>query len=279
MRPPSDASPAGEGSPVKRGEPAFNAPFVVIALVVVLLAIHTGMSFLSDAAQDVVARQFAFLPGRLTLALWPDALQSLGARANQDHEALRQAQILRQLFFEDGAKIWTLLTYAFLHGGWTHVGLNVVWIVAFGPPVARRIGALRFLLLFASTAIAGALVHWAANPLDVTPLIGASAGDSGLMAAATRFVFEPGGPLGATGYSRSAPRNDNFVAAPPLARLLRERRVLMFLGVWFIANFIFGAGSQFLGLSDGPVAWLAHVGGFVFGFVAFPLFDRRRRGT
>ena len=62
-------------------------------------------------------------------------------------------------------------------------------------------------------------------------------------------------------------------------RLLRERRVLMFLGVWFIANFIFGAGSQFLGLSDGPVAWLAHVGGFVFGFVAFPLFDRRRRGT
>jgi membrane associated rhomboid family serine protease len=280
MRPPLDASPAGEGSPVKRREPPFNAPFVVVALVVVLIAIHTGMSFLSDAGQDVVARHFAFIPGRLTIALWPNELQSLLTRANQDLEALRQAAILRHFHIvEDGPKLWTLLTYAFLHGGWSHVGLNVVWIIAFGPPVARRIGALRFLLLFAATSIAGALVHWAFNPLDFTPLIGASAGDSGLMAAATRFIFEPGGPLGGAGYSRSAPRNDNFVAAPPLARLLRERRVLMFLGVWFVANFIFGAGAQTFGLSEGPVAWLAHVGGFVFGLVAFPLFDRSRRGT
>jgi membrane associated rhomboid family serine protease len=42
-------------------------------------------------------------------------------------------------------------------------------------------------------------------------------------------------------------------------------------------NFVFGAGAQALGASDAPVAWVAHVGGFVAGLLAFPLFDRARR--
>jgi membrane associated rhomboid family serine protease len=276
MRPSDNTLPAGEEAPAERREPAFNLPFVVMALVLILLVIHLGASFLSDVAEDAVARQFAFIPGRLTLGLWPDALSRLLANVNENPAALRQAAMLRHFHvLEDGPKIWTLLTYAFLHGGWAHVGLNSVWIIAFGPPIARRIGPIRFLLLFATASIAGALVHWAFNPLDFTPLIGASAGDSGLMAAATRFIFEPGGPLSGAGYSRSAPRSDDFVAAPPLGRLLRERRVQMFLVVWFIGNFVFGAGAQSLGLSEGPVAWLAHVGGFTLGLVAFPLFDRK----
>ena len=278
MRPPEDADPTSHVPPVKRREPIFDAPAVVVGLAVLLLAIYGGMSLLSDAWQDVIARQLAFIPGRLTVALWPNELQTLLTRANEDPYALRQAALLRHFHVvQDGAKIWTLFTYALLHGSWTHVGLNVVWLAAFGPPVARRIGALRFLLLFAAAAIAGALVHWAFNWLDFTPLIGASAGISGLMAAATRFVFEPGAPLGGAAYSPIAPRDD-FVAAPPLRSLLRERRVLIFLAVWFIANFIFGAGAQTFGLSEGPVAWLAHVGGFALGFLAFPLFDRPRAG-
>jgi membrane associated rhomboid family serine protease len=273
--------PSSNGAPdprLKRREPVFDLPFVVLALVVVLLAIHLGVSFLSDPMQDALARDFAFIPGRLTIAIWPDELSKLLAKANLDQDALRQAVILRHFHVvEDGPKIWTLLTYAFLHGNWTHVGLNVIWIVAFGPPLARRIGALRFLLLFVATSIAGALTHWVFDPLDFTPLIGASAGDSGLMAAATRFAFEPGGPLGGAGYSRSAPPSTDFVVAPPLWRLLREQRVLMFLGVWLIGNFVFGAGAQIFGLSEAPVAWIAHVGGFAMGLFGFPLFDRKRQ--
>lgn len=278
MQPTEDADPAIQAPSAKRREPIFDAPAVVVGLAVVLLAIHGAMDLLSDAWQDAVARQLAFIPGRLTIAIWPNELQLLLTRANENYEALRQAAMLRHFHVvEDGAKIWTLLTYAFLHGGWTHVGLNVIWLAAFGPPVARRVGPVRFLLLFAATAIAGALVHWAFNWLDFTPLIGASAGVSGLMAAATRFVFQPGAPLGAAAYSPNAPRDD-FPAAPPLRLLLRERRVLTFLLVWFIANFIFGAGAQTFGFSEGPVAWLAHVGGFALGFLAFPMFDRRRSG-
>ena len=47
-----------------------------------------------------------------------------------------------------GAKIWTLATYALLHGSWSHVIVNCIWLLAFGPPTARRFGASRFLLFF-----------------------------------------------------------------------------------------------------------------------------------
>jgi membrane associated rhomboid family serine protease len=276
---PSDESPPGPPiGAVKVREPIFDAPFVVIALVAILLVIHGLISLGSENLSDAIVGQYAFVPARLTLEVWPERLNALLARANLSPEALRQARIVREFYpaLQGGSKIWTLLTYAFLHASWSHVGLNSVWIVAFGPPVARRTGPIRFLALFAATAMAGALAHWASNMVDVTPLIGASAADSGLMAAATRFIFEPGGPLGAAGgYSRSSPGADYRVPAPPLGELLRQRRVVIFLIIWLATNFIFGAGAQTFGVSDAPVAWLAHLGGFAMGFFLFPLFDRR----
>jgi membrane associated rhomboid family serine protease len=261
---------------LKAKEPIFDAPFVVVALVALLIAIHAVRSAFPEA-EDAIFDQFAFVPARLTLAFWPEKLNDLLDRANLSPEALQQARILRDVFpaLQAGAKLWTILTYAFLHASWGHVGLNSIWIVAFGPPVARRVGPLRFLALFAATAIGGALVHWAFNMMDATPLIGASAADSGLMAAAARFIFEEGGPLGApAGYSRASVEADYNVPAPPLLRLLRERRVVIFLVIWLATNFIFGAGAVKFGLSETPVAWLAHIGGFAVGLFLFPLFDR-----
>jgi membrane associated rhomboid family serine protease len=275
---PSDDSPPGNPTgALKVREPIFDAPLVVVALVAILIGVHAAVNLGSAQTQDAVVGQFAFIPGRLTLAFWPERLGGLLARVNIDPEALQQAAILRHFHvLQQGAKLWTLLTYAFVHGSWSHVGLNSIWIVAFGPPVARRLGSWRFLVLFAATAVGGALVHWLFNTMDFTPLIGASAADSGLMAAAARFIFEPGGPLGGPGgYSRATPGVNYNVPAPPLLHLLRERRVVIFLVIWLATNFIFGAGAQTFGLSDAPVAWLAHIGGFAIGLFLFPLFDRR----
>jgi membrane associated rhomboid family serine protease len=275
--PSDDSAPGDPTSAPKVREPIFDAPPVVVWLVAALIVIHLGVSLASEPVQDWIFDQFAFIPGRLTLAIWPERINDLLARANLSAEARQQASLLRAAFpvLQDGPKVWTLLTYAFLHASWVHVGLNSVWIIAFGPPVARRIGSARFLALFAATAAAGALVHWAFNTTDAAPLIGASAADSGLMAAATRFIFEPGGPLGgAGGYSRASPAADYHAQASPLRRLLRERNVVIFLVIWLVTNFIFGAGAQSFGLSEAPIAWLAHLGGFALGFFLFPLFDR-----
>jgi membrane associated rhomboid family serine protease len=257
----------------RRREPMFNAPLVVLGLVIVLVAIQAALNWAPDGIQDGVVRDFAFVPGRLTIAIWPRRLIELLERANSDPAALQQARAIRELrILGGGAKLWTLLTYAFLHGSWTHVLLNSIWLIAFGPPIARRFGAPRFLLFMAVTAICSALAHWASAPMDFSPLIGASGADSGLMGAATRFMFQPGAPLGPS----SRIDHPEIESIPPvsLRGVFVDRRALIFLGIWLVSNFIFGAGAQTLGFSDAPVAWIAHLGGFFAGLVLFPLFDR-----
>ena len=142
----------------RRAEPMFNAPVVVVGLVVVLIGIYAAFNWAPVAIQDRIIRDYAFIPGRLTIAIWPDRLIDLLKRVNTDPAALQQARQIRELqVLSGGAKPWTVLTYAFMHGSWTHVFLNCVWLVAFGPPIARRFGSARFLLFMAVTAIASAL--------------------------------------------------------------------------------------------------------------------------
>src|SRR5262249_56226980 len=60
-----------------------------------------------------------------------------------------------------GADIWTFVTYAFIHGDISHLGMNSVWFLPFGSAVARRFGNLRVIGFFGATAAAGALAHLA----------------------------------------------------------------------------------------------------------------------
>jgi membrane associated rhomboid family serine protease len=272
----TDFGPAGVS---RAHEPIFSIPAVVVVLVGLLLAIHGGLTYFGAAAQDAAFRDWAFIPGRLTITLWPSRLGEVLARINDNQAALEQAMLIRHFnVLNGGAKVWTLATYALLHGSWAHVGVNCIWLVAFGPPIARRFGALRFLLFFGTTAVAGALAHWALTPMDFSPLIGASAADSGLMAATARFVFQPGAPLGARrGYGAASSGSWGDAPAASLAQVLTDRRALIFIAVWMATNFVFGAGAQTLGASEAPVAWVAHVGGFLAGLLLFPLFDSRAR--
>jgi membrane associated rhomboid family serine protease len=290
------------GRPAKRREPIFDLPAAVVVLVAALLAIYLAETLASEDALNRLLERFGFVPGHLTLTACPQAFWRLQSHAADSPLAVEEARAARAFLQARGlleparlasgcwpslldltrlsaGDVVSLVSYAFLHLNWTHVGLNSIWIIAFGPPVARRIGALRFFIFFIGAAIAGALVHWAFNPLEFAPLAGASASDSGLMGAAARFIFEPGGLLDRpASYLASDRRASDDVVAPPLRVLLSERRVLIFLGVWLVGNFVLGAWAEPLGLSDLPVAWLSHLGGFAFGFFAFPLFDTRRSG-
>jgi membrane associated rhomboid family serine protease len=89
------------------------------------------------------------------------------------------------------------------------------------------------------------------------------------MAAAMRFAFQRGGPLGMWRDREAACR----VPAAPLAASLRDPRVIAFLLVWFGVNILFGVFSIGAGGVDQAIAWQAHIGGFVTGLVAFAAFD------
>jgi membrane associated rhomboid family serine protease len=237
------------GSPLASPrEPIFNVPGVVLATIGVLVLVHAVRTYgLSLADDQRFLLNFAFFPARYDLSpvtqiAWPGGL---------------------------AADIWSFVTYAFIHGDWTHLGLNAVWLAAFGSAVARRFGTLRFLLFFVITAAAGAAAHLATHLGDFWPMAGASAAVSGYMAAAIRFVFQVGGPLG---WMRGHPDAYRQPAAPLLVAL-RNPGVMVFLAAWFGLNLLFGVGTFSL-LDEGQsIAWQAHLGGFVAGLLLFPLFD------
>ena len=259
--------------PPRRREPAVFVPMTIIVLIAGLLAIQGWVSWIGEETRNQIYFDWGFVPGRFTYAVAPSWIVDLIGRSSVDPHALTQARLLRDVgVLNDGGRYFTLATYALLHGSWAHVGLNSLWMVAFGPPVARRFGPLRFALFFVVTAVAGGLAHWAFAPYEAFPMIGASAADSGLMAAAARFMFQPG--------VRLANAGEVHARASTLRELLTDRRALIFIAIWMVTNFMFGAGATELGASDAPVAWVAHVGGFLAGLFGFGLFDRGdRRGA
>ena len=229
-------------------EPIFNVPAAVTVTIAALVLVHVVRAWVLTPEQDIeLLLRFSFIPARY------------------DATVLAQGAVPGGL----GAEIWTFVTYAFIHGDATHLGLNGVWLLAFGTPIARRFGAVRYALFFAVTATAGAAAHLATHQNAFVPMVGASASISGFMAAAMRFAFQRSGPLGLLGRSEAAYR----VPALPLGAVLRDPRVLAFLGVWFALNLVFGIGSLSLDGGDQAIAWQAHIGGFLAGLLAFPLFD------
>jgi membrane associated rhomboid family serine protease len=248
-------------------ERIFNLPGVIVLIVACLLVLHGVRADLLDEQADVwLLQHLAFVPGRFTYSIDPAGLADTFSAFQGPAGRLQEASA--RFFLGDGTPLWwTPLTYTLLHADWMHVGVNSLWLVAFGSPVARRFGPWRFLLFMAVCSVAGAGMHYAAHRYDLTPVVGASAAVSGAMAAAVRFVFQPGAPLGGVG-------GDSFhQPALPLRRVFTDGRTLPFLLVWFVVNLIFGLFSAPLGISEGPIAWEAHVGGFFAGLLLFPLFD------
>lgn len=257
----------------RKKEQIFNLPPAVLWIVALFVAIEGLAQLLSPEAYLEFLRRFAFVPGRFTFAFDP-ARVSLTFNSIADGAELR-AQAAA-FFLGDGKPLWwTPLTYAFLHGGWPHVGVNCLWFAAFGSAVARRFGAPRFLFFCAAAAIAGAAMHYVTHMTDLEPVVGASAAVSGVMAAAVRFVFQPGAPLGESlGFAQRADEGITYrQPALPLRAILFNRSAISFLGIWFLANFLFGAIPMPLGAADATVAWEAHIGGFLIGLLAFRWFD------
>ncbi len=230
-------------------EPLFNIPPVILAVLGVLAFVHVVRTYLLTGMQDQeFLLTFAFIPSRYDTSI------VLGGALPGGF----------------GAEVWTFVTYALIHADWTHLGVNAVWLLPFGSAVARRFGALRFLVFFAVTAAAGAAMHLATHAGEQFPVIGASAAISGTMAAAMRFAFQRGGPLN---FWRDGDSAAYRVPAIPLSGVLRDPRVLAFLAVWFGINIVFGLSPLPIVGGNQVVAWQAHIGGFLAGLLLFSWFD------
>lgn len=239
--PESDMPVAGGGEPPAK-EPVFNLPSVLVILMGLCVAVHVLRVFaLSDEVGRWVLFNFAFFP----------------ARYDPAYLAI------------DFPTLVSPFSYAFLHGDWVHLGLNMIWLAIFGSPVAWRIGWGRSIAVWVVTALAAVGFHLALYFGDTVPLIGASGAVSGFLGASARFGLRT---------NRRSPRN-GFPGPllPPLQSLLQPG-ILPFLGIWMVINFVFGA--DIFGLAGGQsIAWEAHIGGLVAGFFAIAWLDRPNRAV
>ena len=161
------------------------------------------------------------------------------------------------------APYWsTLLTSMFLHGGWGHLGGNMLFLWIFGDNIEHRIGHLRFIVFYLATGLAAGLAHILFNASSVIPTVGASGAISGVMG----------------GYLLLFPRNRVYVLT--WGGVATVPAVLM-LGLWVVIQFVNSVGSVAATpeTEGGGVAYIAHVGGFVAGLALAPLFARGRSRT
>lgn len=246
MLPPVSFDPKPQRPTVPAANPpAFNVPRIVLFTILVLAALHLlRTSVLSTAGDFQALVDFSFISGCFG--------------AGDDLCAVRPAY----------ANVWSTVTHAFLHGDWMHLGFNALWLLAFGTPVARRLGALRFCLLFLGGAMAGAGLFHLLNPDLLQPMIGASGSVSAMMGAASRFALGQSGRFNST-WQAEQPRLS-------VGQALRDRTILFFVVIFFATNLVLGSGVGGL-FGQSPIAWEAHLGGFAFGFLCFSLFDRRWR--
>lgn len=222
-------------------QPIFRAPAVVLWLIAGLAALHALRLWLPQAlAQDMVY-EYALIPARYSHAFV--ASQS-GLAASWPGTMLERAI--------------PFVSYMGLHNDWTHLVLNSLWLLAFGPVVARRLGPVLFLIFFLICGVAGALTYVGFNWGSPIPVVGASGAISGLMAAALRML--PG----------QAPWAEPVTA--PLAPLF-SRQILIFTAVWAAINLLAGVTGLGVGGESGMIAWQAHLGGFLAGLLLCGPFD------
>ena len=162
----------------------------------------------------------------------------------------------------------TVFTSMFLHGGLMHAGGNMLYLWIFGDNVEDRMGHGRFVAFYLLCGVAAALAQTWMSPGSLVPMVGASGAIAGVMGA--YFVLYP---------------KSRIVTLLPLIFFFQviEVPAIVFLGIWFLMQFVSGLGSLAATSADGAaqmaggVAFWAHVAGFAAGLVGVWFFRRPER--
>jgi membrane associated rhomboid family serine protease len=160
-----------------------------------------------------------------------------------------------------GGHHWiTILTAMFMHGSWSHIIGNMVFLWAFGPEIEDAMNPLRYAAFYLLGGLAATLAQVAAGPHSTVPNLGASGAIAAVMGA---FLIT---------YPRDRIRTLLFIFVFVRVRLIPAA---LLIGLWFLSQLL-NAGSV-AKVQTGGVAYMAHVGGFLFGAVAARLFEDPRR--
>ena len=227
--------------PLRDENPISTTPIVVYILIAINIAVFFHQLSLGEQINDFF-QLYAVIPQELSASF-------AGTPPNQP---------VPELF--------TLVSSQFLHGGWMHLGFNMLYLAIFGNNIEDSLGHSRFIIFYLTCGILAALTHWFFDMGSLVPTLGASGAIAGVMGA---YVLK---------YPKA-----QIVTLLPLGIIFTTIRIpaIFFLGFWFLQQAISSFAS--LGMTDtagGGVAYWAHAGGFVFGIIIGPmmgLFSDRKR--
>lgn len=148
--------------------------------------------------------------------------------------------------------VMTVFTSMFLHGGFLHLGGNMLYLWIFGNNIEDAMGHGRFLVFYLLAGIVAAFAQFFYDPASNIPMIGASGAVSGVLGA--YLVLYP--------YARI--KTLLFIV---IFIKIVELPAILLLTIWFFMQVMY---SQLEG-----VAWYAHIGGFVFGLIMIKLFSKK----
>jgi len=198
-------------------ERAINLPPAILWLIAINVAVQGLRQLLSEGFDDQLILQFGLVPANYTAGTADDWLSLIGAP----------------------------IAYQFLHGGWVHLGVNMLSLAAFGAPVERALGPRRFVLFYLSAGVAAGLAHVLIYSDSTDPVVGASGAISGIFGAVLILLRSSGG----------------ITSLLPVA------------GIWIAMNVFFGLyPGATPGAGGQTVAWAAHIAGFIYGLAAIRLF-------
>jgi membrane associated rhomboid family serine protease len=152
----------------------------------------------------------------------------------------------------------TLITSMFLHGGWMHLGGNMLYLWIFGDNLERVMGAAKYLVFYLICGIVAGLAHIVFAGGSSVPSVGASGAISGVL----------GGYLLMFPQNRIKVLTRGGVAQVP---------AIVVLGLWIVIQLVSQVGEIAQTSQGGGVAYMAHIGGFVAGLVLVKLFATRRQ--
>ncbi len=212
----------------RRTVPVITMLIIIVNIIVFLWELQLG----PDLQQTIM--QIAFIPARL----WMPAY----------------------LF----ANMETIVISMFLHGGFLHIGSNMLYLWIFGDNIEDRLGHVRYAVFYFLCGFIATITHAFANPSSTLPAIGASGAIAGVLGA----------------YLILFPRARVTTLIPLFVFvIIRDLPAVLILGLWFVLQLFSGVGS--LGVRDaqdmGGVAYFAHIGGFVSGMILIVLMGGTRK--
>jgi len=149
----------------------------------------------------------------------------------------------------------TMLTSMFLHGGIDHIFGNMLFLYIFGDNVEDRMGHAKYLAFYLLAGMFAAFIQYATDPLSAVPTIGASGAISAVLGA--YLAMFPHARVKVAGYFYE-----------PMTY-----RADVVIGLWFVFQLFWGV-SSFAGGMGSNIAFWAHIGGFVFGYIITKLWKK-----